>query len=89
MPNPPRSNPLTSVGEDCVHDHHKITKDSIRVLAREDSWLKRKVSEAIKIKIGQPAMNRDKGYELSPPPICDELLLLCDRSQGGYMTSEG
>ena len=30
----------------------------------ENVWLKRKVREAIKIKIGQPAMNRDQGYEL-------------------------
>ena len=28
-------NPLTAVGEHCVHEHHKITKDSDRVLARE------------------------------------------------------
>ena len=39
-----------------------ITKDSVRVLAREDPWLK--VREAIAIKIGQPTMNRDRGYEL-------------------------
>ena len=65
--------PLTAVGEHCAHEHHKITKDSVKVLAREDVSLKRKVREAIKIKIGQPAMNRDQGYEL--PPIYDELLL--------------
>ena len=61
--------PLTAVGEHCAHEHHNITKDSVIVLAREDSWLKRKVREAIEIKIGQPAMNRDQGYEL--PPIYD------------------
>ncbi len=81
-------NPLTAVGEHCAHEHHKITKDTVKVLAREDIWLKRKVREAIKIKIGQPAMNRDQGYEL-PPPIYDELLLSCDRRQGDHMTSEG
>ena len=58
---------LTAVGEHCPHEHHNITKDSVRLLAREDIWLKRKVREAIKIKIGQPAMNRDQGYELPPP----------------------
>ena len=74
-------NPQTAVEEHCVHEHHNITKDSVRVLAtREDIWLKRKVREAIKIKIGQPAMNRDQGY--------DEQLLSCDRRQGGHMTSE-
>ena len=55
-------NPLTAVGEHCAHEHHTITKDSVSILARED----RKVREAIEIKIGQPAMNRDQGYELPP-----------------------
>ena len=61
-------NPLTAVGEHCAHEHHNITKDSVKVLAREDVWLRRKVREAIEIKIGQPAMNRDQGYELPPHP---------------------
>ena len=77
--------PLTAVGEHCAHEHHKITKDSVKQLAREDVWLKRKVREAIKI--GQPAMNRDPGYEL--PPIYDELLLSRDHHQDSHMTSEG
>ena len=51
--------------------------------------VKEKVREAIKIKLGQPAMNRDQGYELPPPPIYDELLLSCDRRQGDHVTSEG
>ena len=59
-------NPLTAVAEHSAHEHHKITKDSVRVLDREDGWLKRKLREAIKIKIGQPAMNCDRGYELPP-----------------------
>ena len=29
-------NPLAAVGGHCVHEHHNITKDSVRVLARED-----------------------------------------------------
>ena len=71
-----------------AHKHHKITTDSVKVLAREDVWFnKRKVREAIKIEIGQPAMNGVQGYEL-PPPIYDELLLSCDRRQGGHMTME-
>ncbi len=62
-------NPLTAVGEQCAHEHHEISKDCVKVLAREDVWLKRKVREAIKIKIGHPAMNRDQGYELPPPHL--------------------
>ena len=60
-------NPLTAMGEYCAHEHHKITKDSVIVPAREDIWLKRKVREAIGIKVGQPAMNRDQGYDVPPP----------------------
>ena len=61
-------NPLTAVGEHCVHEHHKITKDSVRVLAREDIWLKGKVREASKIKIRQPAITRDQGVR-APPAV--------------------
>ena len=57
-------NPLTAVGEHCAHEHYNITKESVIVLATEYIWLKRNVREAIEIKIGQPAMNRDHGYEL-------------------------
>ena len=32
-----------------AHEHHKITKDSVKVLAREDVWLKRKVRKAISV----------------------------------------
>ena len=47
----------------------------VRGHSGHSTWYTR-VTEAIKIKIGQPAMNRDQGYEL--PPIYDELLLSCD-----------
>ena len=78
--------PLSAVGEYCAHKHHKITKDSVRVLAREDIWLKRKLREAIIIKVVQPAMNRDQRYEFLF--IYDELLLSCDHHQGGHMASD-
>ena len=35
-------NPQTAVGEHCAHNDQKITKDSVRVLAREDIWFKKK-----------------------------------------------
>ena len=76
------------MGEHCNHEHYTITKDSLKVLAGEDIWLKGKVREAIEIKIGQPAVNRDQVYEPSSP-IYDELLLSCDRRQGDHVTSEG
>ena len=64
-------NSLTAVGEHCAHEHHKITEDSVKVIAREDVWAKRKMREAIEIKIGQPAMNHDHcrpGVRAPPPP---------------------
>ena len=54
------------MGEHCAHEHHTITKESVKVLAREDIWLKINVREAIEIEIGQPAINCDQVYELPP-----------------------
>ena len=56
--------PLTAVGEHYAHEHQKITKDSVKVLAREGIWLKRKVREAIEINVRKPAMNRVQWYEI-------------------------
>ena len=47
------------------------------MLARDhDMCLKRKVKEAIKIKVRKLVLDCDQGYEI--PPIYDELLLSCD-----------
>ena len=50
---------LNSCGRTLYAQTPQITKDSVRVLDREEIWLKRKVREASEIKIGQPAMSRD------------------------------
>ena len=49
------SDVLFQNGVACAQEHDTMTKDSVKVLAREDIWLKRKVREAITIKIGQTA----------------------------------
>ena len=57
---------LNSCGRTLCAQTPQITKDSVRVLDREEIRLKRKVREASEIKIGQAAMNRDQGYLSSP-----------------------
>ena len=55
---------LNSCGGTLCAQTPQITKDSVRVLDREEIRLKRKVREASEIKIEQAAMNRDQGYKL-------------------------
>ena len=38
--------------------------EKLRVLDREQDWMKRKVKEAIHIKRRVPSMNKDQGYQL-------------------------
>ena len=78
------------MGEHCVHEHHKITKNSVKVLTREDIWLKRKVSEAIQIRTtGHEPREPQPGVRAPPIPIYDELLLSCDRRHGSHRDLRG
>ena len=45
---------------------HSVPMDNLKVLDREQDWMKRKVQEAIHIKQRAPSMNRAQGYQLSP-----------------------
>ena len=62
----------TGVGDHCNATGHSVSMDNLRVLAREQDWLKRKVKEAIHIKQRAPSMNRDQGYQL--PPIYGQII---------------
>ena len=62
------------VGDHCNATGHSVSMDNLRVLDREQDWLKRKVKEAIHIKQRAPSMNRDQGYQLPPSMVrsfCD------------------
>ena len=45
----------------------------MKVIIREEEWLKRKVKEAVYIRQKRPTMNRDLGYQLLPL-ICDLII---------------
>ena len=75
------ASPRTAVGE---HEH-PISQDNVKVIAREDHTLRRKIRESVEIRTRRPAINRDQGYEL--PRIYDQLLS-CDRRSGDHVTSE-
>ena len=52
-----------------VGDHeHPIKMDDVKVIALEDSMWRRKIRKSIEIRTRLPAINRDQGYELLPPP---------------------
>ena len=56
----------TGVRYHCNATGHSVSMDNLRVIDREQDWLKRKVKEAIHIKQRAPSMNRDQGYQLPP-----------------------
>ena len=62
----------TGVGDHCSATGHSVSMDNLRVLDREQDWLKRKVKEAIHIKQRAPSMSRDQGYQL--PPIYGQII---------------
>ena len=57
---------LSAVAEHAVVAGHSIAWDSAIVVCREQEWYPRKVKEALCINMKDPAMNKDKGMELSP-----------------------
>ena len=57
---------LSAVAEHAVVAGHSIAWDSTIVVCREQEWHPHKVKEALYINMKDPAMNKDKGMELSP-----------------------
>ena len=56
----------TGEGDHCDASGHSVSVGNLRVLDREQDWMKRKVKKAIHIKQRAPSMNRDQGFQLPP-----------------------
>ena len=56
---------LSAVAEHAVVASHSITWDRTIVVCREQEWHPRKMKEALYINMKDPALNKDKGMELS------------------------
>ena len=53
-----------------VHEHRQLTGHSVdssktKVLATESNTFKRRIREAIEIRLRKPSLNRDNGFELA------------------------
>ena len=62
----------SSVKEHIREHGHECRIEEVKVLDREDNWLRRKIKEAIYINRNKPELNRDQGLEL--PPVYSTLL---------------
>ena len=62
----------SAVNEHCKLTGHSVDSSKIKVLATENNTFKRRIREAIEIKLRKPSLNRDNGFELAS--ICDTIL---------------
>jgi len=53
---------VTAVGEHLRDHQHNIKWENIKIMAKDDHWLSRKLREAIAINQNHPPMNRDQRY---------------------------
>ena len=57
---------LSAVAKHAVVAGHSIAWDSAIVVYRDQEWHRRKIKDALYINMKDPAMNKEKGMELSP-----------------------
>ncbi|KAL9986803.1 hypothetical protein ACROYT_G001002 [Oculina patagonica] len=62
----------SAIHEHCRLEGHSVDTSKTKVLATEINTFKRRVKEAIEIKLRKPLLNRDNGFELAP--IYDRIL---------------
>ena len=74
----------SAVNEHQTKTGHEIDWENVKVIGKEEHWVKRKVKEAIAIRRDRPSLNRDQGWEL--PPIFNSLLSH-DLTMGSHVTS--
>jgi hypothetical protein len=59
-------NVITGMGQHSKTTGHSFSDPDVTIIAREDHWLRRKISESIHIRTRKPTLNKDQGYELPP-----------------------
>ena len=55
----------SAVHEHCQLTGHLVDSSKTKVLATESNMLKRRIREAIEIRLQKPSLNRDNGFELA------------------------
>ena len=55
----------SAVHEHCQLTGHSVDSSKTKVLATESNTFKRRIKEAIEIKLRKPSLNRDNGFELA------------------------
>ena len=55
----------SAVNEHIKFTGHSVDSSKIKVLATENNTFKRRIREAIEIKLRKPSLNRDNGFELA------------------------
>ena len=68
-----QSRSSSAIHEHCRLEGHSVDSNKIKVLSTEVNTFKRRIKEAIQIKLTKPALNRDNGYELAA--IYDTILI--------------
>ena len=63
---------------------HNIDWQNVKIVGKEEHWMKRKIKEAITIRREKPSLNRDQGWDL-PPIFCN--LLSHDLTLGSHVTN--
>ena len=74
----------SAINEHCQNTGHQIDWKNVRILGKEDHWMKRKIKEAIEIRRKKPSLNRDQGWDL-PPIFCN--LLSHDLTVSSHVTN--
>ena len=60
-----QSRSSSAIYEHCRPEGHSVDPNKTKVLSTEVNTFKRRIKEAIQIKLTKPALNRDNGYELA------------------------
>ena len=74
----------SAINEHCLETGHEMDWANVKIIGKEDHWMKRKIKEAIEIRRKKPSLNRDQGWDL-PPIFCN--LLSHDLTVSSHVTN--